>query len=205
MRRPFFLLLLIALTTIACHKKDSHHHGVMDKIRSNEQAYQKDSAEIQDLASSGQLEKIEKNGHRFFVQKRSTQLTSYSCTECHNKPVSALQTEGLGKKAHWDIELVHAENKVMNCATCHNYESMNELKSLTGEEISFDQSFALCGQCHSKQEQDWLGGAHGKNLSGWGHARVSKMCTECHNPHSPAFEKRWPSRFNAQMLSERNK
>jgi nitrate/TMAO reductase-like tetraheme cytochrome c subunit len=66
-------------------------------------------------------------------------------------------------------------------------------------------SYQLCAQCHNSQVKDWVGGAHGKNLSGWKSARVSKLCVECHNPHSPALDKRWPSRYNSQMVSQRNK
>ena len=107
------------------------------------------------------------------------------------------------QKAHWDIKLNHANSEVMNCATCHNGNDMNNLNALTGQNIDFNLSYKLCAQCHFSQFEDWKGGAHGKKVAGWAPPRASMTCVNCHNPHSPGFEKRWPVQFNTQTLEER--
>jgi len=134
----------------------------------------------------------------FFTEKRKTGLTSFPCANCHNQSMATLQVNQKPdtKKAHWGIELVHANAAAMNCETCHSYQSMNQLKSLTGQMIDLDESFKLCGQCHSTQYKDWQGGAHGKQLNGWKPPRVATTCVSCHNPHQPAFPKRFPARLN---------
>ena len=114
-----------------------------------------------------------------------------------------MQSENL-KKAHWDVSVAHADLNTMNCVTCHNPENMDNLKSLTGNTIDFNASYKLCSQCHTKQFQDWKGGAHGKQIGGWAPPRASMTCVNCHNPHKPAFETKWPARFNTQTIKERN-
>jgi len=143
------------------------------------------------------------NDPHFYIKNRKNKIKLYDCKECHNKPISQLQTKNLGKKAHWDIELNHADTNTMSCLSCHSDNNMNNLQSITGKKIDFNLSYQLCAQCHTNQVKDWKGGAHGKNLSGWKTARVSKLCVECHNPHKPNFEKRWPARYNSKMVEER--
>ncbi len=132
----------------------------------------------------------------FFVLERASGITKFPCNQCHAKPLAALQADRADslRKAHWDIELKHAAATVMNCQTCHQVNNFNTLRSLTGQEIDFNHSYQLCGQCHSKQLSDWVGGAHGKRVGGWAPPRVVKTCVNCHNQHQPAWEKRWPAR-----------
>lgn len=140
----------------------------------------------------------------FLTEKRTLDLTSFPCTNCHNQPLAILQADRDPdlRQAHWDIHLIHAANSTMNCTTCHAENNMNSLASLTGEMISLDESFKLCGQCHSTQYRDWQGGAHGKQLNGWKPPRIAKTCVSCHNPHQPAFPKRFPARLNTNQLGE---
>jgi formate-dependent nitrite reductase cytochrome c552 subunit len=107
------------------------------------------------------------------------------------------------KKAHWNIKLNHADATTMNCRTCHSAPETDKLTSLTGKAIDFEHSYQLCAQCHQEQKKDWSGGAHGKRLRSWAPPRVSMTCVSCHNPHSPAFEPRWPATFNTQKGKER--
>jgi nitrate/TMAO reductase-like tetraheme cytochrome c subunit len=80
---------------------------------------------------------------------------------------------------------------------------MNNLNSLTAQSIDFNASYKVCAQCHSNQFEDWKGGAHGKKVAGWAPPRASMTCVNCHNPHNPGFEKRWPVQFNTQKAIER--
>lgn len=142
----------------------------------------------------------------FLIPERASQIQSFPCTNCHSKPIKQLS---LGRKenerkAHWDVTMVHGSSEVMNCMTCHNEANLDELTSLTNKQIVFDQSFKLCGQCHSTQYKDWVGGSHGKRLGGWAPPKIINSCTNCHNPHKPAFESRWPARLNTVSDSKTN-
>jgi len=136
----------------------------------------------------------------FFTSKRITELVSFPCQKCHNESLENLQMLQAhnAKKAHWDVEIIHAGSEVMTCSTCHNRNNLTTLQSLSGESIHIDESFKLCGQCHSSQYKDWQGGAHGKDIGGWRKPRISETCVNCHNPHNPSIEHRWPSRLNKQ-------
>ncbi len=151
------------------------------------------------------LSEIEGRETQFLVPSRAREISSFPCSNCHTKPLAQLKSEQVGKSAHWDISLVHANKLSMNCSTCHDMDKPNELTSLTKNSISFDHSYQQCSQCHSTQYKDWQGGAHGKRLRGWVPPRVVQTCVGCHNPHKPAFEKRWPSRLNtAKIKAEQN-
>jgi hypothetical protein len=96
-------------------------------------------------------------------------------------------------RAHWNVELKHAGEEVMACATCHLEGDTNQLRTLTNKPVSLDASYQVCAQCHSKQASDWAGGAHGKRVGGWAPPRVAKTCAECHNPHKPEWDQRFPA------------
>ncbi|TWO32736.1 cytochrome C [Seonamhaeicola sediminis] len=192
----------ISLLFFSCKHGEGEYHGVTDKIKAESENYHGVS-----LSSEAYLEGIEtieitEGGHTFLIPERKRHIKSYACTECHSKPLSQLQSKD-GKKAHWDIKLHHANENTMNCATCHDGNDMDNLKSLTGNSIDFNNSYNLCNQCHTKQFEDWKGGAHGKRIGGWAPPRASMTCVNCHNPHKPHFEKRWPARFNTQKIKER--
>ena len=146
------------------------------------------------------LSEIEGRKEQFLVPLRAREITSFPCNNCHSKPIAQLKKEQVGQAAHWDITLKHANKLSMNCSTCHDMDKPNDLTSLTANSISFDHSYQQCAQCHSTQYKDWQGGAHGKRLRGWVPPRVAQTCVGCHNPHQPAFEKRWPSRLNTERI-----
>lgn len=139
----------------------------------------------------------------FLTPVRQHELVSFPCSNCHTVNLDQLKSK-TAKKAHWDIELIHAPEGVMNCITCHQSNNLETLVSLSGQEVSFNNSQNLCAQCHSTQFNDWKGGAHGKAIGGWVDPRVSYSCVNCHDPHKTAFEPRWPARLNTVQLSEQN-
>lgn len=136
----------------------------------------------------------------FLTEMRSGSIAAFPCQNCHSIPLEQMTYSGENRKqrAHWDIQLQHSGTEVMECFTCHNRSNLDQLRSLSGHPISFDRSFELCSQCHTTQYKDWMGGAHGKNLSGWRPPRVAQTCVGCHNPHQPAIESRWPSRWTGR-------
>ena len=133
------------------------------------------------------------NQTTFAITKRTDHITQYPCGSCHTKPVEKPQQERISKRwSHLNIQLTHGQTTGMDCQSCHNYDNLQTLHLQNGQTTSFDHSYQLCRQCHFQQANDWAGGAHGKRLAGWRGKRVIKNCTDCHNPHAPAFDQRIP-------------
>lgn len=128
-----------------------------------------------------------------FVTKRTDHITQYPCASCHTKPVAKPQREGISHRwSHLNIQLTHGQTTGLDCQSCHNYDNFEQLQLQNGKTTTFDHSYELCRQCHFQQANDWAGGAHGKRLAGWRGKRVINNCTDCHNPHAPAFDQRIP-------------
>src|SRR3989338_283568 len=172
----FFAILLLAC--IGCGSE--HHMSLMEKI---ERAAPAAAAPATD------------SGVRLFsVLSRHDKLAHFPCRGCHTDGfnLSAAAKRPQERRSHWDVELRHAPADVMTCATCHDYRDLNHLNKNNGEAVSFDEPSAVCRSCHFQQFKDWSGGAHGKQFKSWTPPRVRYNCTPCHNPHRPAFQKRWP-------------
>lgn len=182
-------------------KQEGEYHSITDKIKANQKPYH-GNLSSEELLAGTDLMQITEGEHTFLIPERKGQIKSYACIECHSKPLSEMRGVD-GQKAHWDIKINHAAIETMDCTTCHNPDNMNNLKSLTGKNIDYNLSYKLCAQCHSRQFEDWKGGAHGKKVAGWAPPRASMTCVNCHNPHNPGFETRWPVQFNTQKVKER--
>ncbi len=156
---------------------------------------------------------VEQGETDIFVLARTGELTGYPCSECHVRPLADLRAESAatGQLAHWEITLNHAPPETMDCTTCHQPEAgagedgaagatsildisrVDQLLTLQGHNVPFDASYQVCAQCHTDQFNDWLGGAHGKQVGGWAPPRVMATCSTCHNPHAPQWDQRWPA------------
>jgi hypothetical protein len=132
----------------------------------------------------------------FSIVARTPRLTKAPCSSCHSVPIASMRWSGPGDivRAHWSIRLAHAPPEVMTCGTCHAPDTPGTLRTLTGTAVAIDHAYQVCAQCHSGQAVDWAGGAHGKRVGGWAPPRVAFSCAECHDPHRPALEPRWPAR-----------
>jgi hypothetical protein len=134
---------------------------------------------------------------KFKISDRLRNKEYWKCSGCHDgkKLKSRPQKRELFKE-HEDIKLEHILMKHGKedywCTTCHDTSRPDYLVDLRKQPIHFDQSFLLCGQCHSTVQRDWLFGAHGKRIGNWSGERVVLLCTECHNPHSPSIKKAKP-------------
>jgi hypothetical protein len=62
------------------------------------------------------------------------------------------------------------------------------LKLASGDLVSFETSYRLCGQCHGTIFRDWKAGIHGKRTGDWNGKKTYRLCVQCHNPHSPRFK-----------------
>jgi nitrate/TMAO reductase-like tetraheme cytochrome c subunit len=196
---------LISVLFQACGSNDHATHSTIEKIKSASKdsiTYEISRKDLIDDTYLIMAEDVVGNS-LFLIPSRSHELTNFPCKNCHNVGLDELHSQNPEvKKAHWDIEFVHADQAVMNCLTCHNNENLESLVSLNRKAVSFDNSQNLCAQCHTTQFADWKGGAHGKALAGWVDPRVSYTCVNCHNPHKPAFQSRWPARLNTVKFSE---
>ncbi len=129
--------------------------------------------------------------HPFEVRLRTPAIDAFPCTSCHDGPVT------FGDRAdeeHADVQPVHPSDLAGQCGACHAAVDPARLSLNTGETASLDEAYRLCAQCHYAQGDAWAGGAHGKRLVAWSGPRVVMSCTECHDPHEPAFAPRIPFR-----------
>jgi len=194
----------ICLFVISCKHNEKKYHNVMEKIEGESVNYKAPSVSSSMINAEIKTVLVEEGETAFLIPERKSQISSYNCVECHTEPLRVLKQKQADKKAaHWDIKLNHANPETMNCTTCHTSNDMGNLHSLTSSTIDFNYSHKLCSQCHQKEFKDWKGGAHGKQLGGWSPPRLSNTCVNCHNPHTPQFEKRWPARFNTEKVKER--
>ncbi|WP_460190144.1 multiheme c-type cytochrome [Urechidicola sp. KH5] len=196
------LSLLTVLSSCKKNHGDHDYHSVIDKFKHEGENYHGVDLSSDSFYAEYDLMQVSENGQVFYIPERKSKIKSFECTECHIKPLNQMKM-GEGQKAHWDIEIVHANAQTMNCTTCHNGENLNELQTFTGSKVDFNNSYNVCSQCHNQQYKDWTGGAHGKSMGSWAPPRASFTCVNCHNPHNPSFESKWPARFNTQMLKER--
>lgn len=192
---------LLGLVSCKQHT-ESEYHGLSDKIKAESKNYHGTSISSESYIGDIKTIEVTEGEHSFLIPERKSQIKSYACNECHSKPLDQIKSKDL-KKAHWDIIMLHADQKTMNCASCHDGGNMDNLKSLTGASIDFNKSYQLCSQCHSPQFEDWKGGAHGKNIGGWAPPRAASTCVNCHDPHQPQIASKWPVRFNTQKVKER--
>jgi hypothetical protein len=111
-----------------------------------------------------------------------------TCNDCHR----IIDTGPAPRKnllQHTDIQLQHGLND--GCLNCHDKEDRDKLVLRGGRTIPFTQTQLLCQQCHGPTYRDWQRGMHGKTLGRWDERRGPLrrlLCTECHDPHAPAFE-----------------
>ncbi len=185
-----FTLVALAFIFSAC-SHHNEHHGVMEKIKSNDTEFKGVETTSDRFTNHIKTIEITEGNHSFLIPERKSQIQSFECSSCHTTDLEHMKSEN-GKRAHWDISINHANADVMSCLTCHNSNDMNTLNSITRQSVDLNLSYKVCMQCHTTQFEDWKGGAHGKKLGGWSTPRVSNSCVNCHNPHSPSHEKRWP-------------
>ncbi len=110
------------------------------------------------------------------------------CMECHALfENDKMMPAGLGR--HDDIVMDHGINTY--CFSCHDVAHRDRLAMEGGKTVGYDQVPQLCGKCHGPTWRDWQQGIHGKTIGSWrgGDERQHRYtCTDCHDPHTPAFK-----------------
>jgi hypothetical protein len=121
----------------------------------------------------------------FFVPSPPFTVGIFPCSECHDDmEVNTTRRELVD--FHEDIVLKHAEEQRW-CLDCHNPDNRDKLRLASGELLSFEKSYSLCGQCHGTIFRDWKAGVHGKRTGFWNGKKQYRLCVNCHNPHQPKF------------------
>ncbi len=124
------------------------------------------------------------------------------CYACHekNKPLKLkLDAEGnvIVPKEHDDIVMGHGRHhRNNNCFNCHDETNLELLQTRDGRHLKLVDSPPLCGSCHGPTYRDWEAGVHGRTSGYWKRDAGPidrKVCTSCHNPHSPPFPGRAPA------------
>lgn len=199
MRRSIILSLVVITSVVffplsGCDTV-SDHRGVNELIKKAESPLEENDKTAVFPPESLVLVQEKFNGNRFFTQTRKDKIERFQCSSCHNK--GEVTINEAREAAHGTIILQHAAARTPDaCDTCHDLEDRDLLKTGTGQKIDFDHSYQMCGTCHFRQKEDWIGGAHGKRIYNWEGKRAVFNCTTCHNPHSPRFTKRWPATFS---------
>lgn len=186
------VLVALCLSSCATHETG----GVVHQVKEHNEANNNGGARIDSAFDNDSLIPVDLKGHKFATRSREASIDKFPCQRCHKVPLAQMKHDGKDGKprAHWNVKLKHAEQQVMACSTCHLEGDLNQLKTLNNKPVALDASYQVCAQCHSKQSTDWAAGAHGKRVGGWAPPRVSKTCAECHNPHTPAWDHRYPAR-----------
>lgn len=128
----------------------------------------------------------------FTVVPRKEHLALFPCSQCH-KVLPLNTTPRKLVAAPHPAALNHGKGRVW-CLDCHQGTDRDVLHTVGGKKVDFDESYLVCGQCHSARQRDWTFGAHGKRVQGWQGERQLYACTHCHDPHNPVIQPRTPSK-----------
>lgn len=121
----------------------------------------------------------------YFVPPPPFSEDIFPCSDCHaDMEVNTTRRE---LDYHENIVLRHAEEQRW-CLDCHNPADRDKLRLASGQLISFEESYYLCGQCHGTIFRDWKAGVHGKRTGMWNGKKQYRLCVHCHSPHQPRFK-----------------
>ena len=110
------------------------------------------------------------------------------CNACHGR-MKVNYTPRVLKYApeNHQFELKHGDGKFW-CLTCHDPADRTKLRLFNGSKVPLSDPVPLCGQCHGPIYRDWKEHIHGRWVGSIENAKPDVICTDCHNPHDPAFK-----------------
>lgn len=139
-----------------------------------------------------------------------------NCFICHAYwvPIPRTEQNSEPRFAHANITLNHGKND--RCYNCHMISDRNKYVADDGTGIIPQLSEKLCARCHGLIYDDWLMGTHGKWTGKWLVSekgdRTSYSCTQCHDPHDPAFTYKtiapppiWPDKYIRTKVDDSHK
>lgn len=176
MLRNSFIGWVAILVLAGCSKEPEHTYS---------EPLEQGEYDRQELIAEHHAEAVEMPGYsHVFVAGPETERMN--CARCHKPGQEPYRDKSFppGQDAHWGILVHHAGD--MDCFSCHMEEDPAELLTVVADDATMETAYLHCGSCHETQLESWLGGAHGKRLTGWNGVRIIENCTACHNPHDPA-------------------
>ena len=132
---------------------------------------------------------VDKNGQVIQLNPRALPERHNECQFCHTKKNRAYMSSKTNPTLEHSEKSARHGKVDMACQSCHNINNSNYLRSSTFAEASFENSSAVCSQCHAREYRDWRRGIHGKRLGNWNGEKVQFNCIDCHSPHSVNFKK----------------
>ncbi len=123
----------------------------------------------------------------------TTQVAGYKkdCMDCHSLFKSRAKTP-FAMFQHKEIQQAMDHGINTRCYNCHDLERRDRLVLDDGALVSFDEVERVCAKCHGTTYRDWQRGSHGKTMGYWNKSlgKPDRLtCTQCHDPHAPAFDK----------------
>ena len=117
-----------------------------------------------------------------------------SCSTCHSTRAAQVATVSTAQlnEFHEGLQYTHG---AVSCLSCHNAANYDTLKKADGVAVPFVDTMQLCAQCHGPQHRDYQHASHGGMNGFWDLGRGPRQrntCTDCHDPHSPAFQRVTP-------------
>ena len=192
--KSIYQILLVFIILFSPILAFSSSSGVNEKIKQAQAPYEKVMEPPITIPVNTVKVLVPYQGGDFYTQTRKDQIERFQCSSCHNN--KEVMIRNAAKISHADKKVVHGGKEPLDCNTCHSKENRDFLTTSKNRTIDMDHAYTLCGECHFRQKKDWIGGAHGKPVSHWAEERVVKNCTDCHDPHSPRFAKRWPATYS---------
>lgn len=110
------------------------------------------------------------------------EIVEIECATCHGLPRDTQPAS-----IHSSLTVTHGE---LTCNMCHSQGDRSTLHLADGSEVLFEDTRTLCAQCHGPQNRDYKNGSHGGMSGHWDLSqgpRVRNDCTNCHDPHRPAY------------------
>jgi hypothetical protein len=117
-----------------------------------------------------------------------------SCATCHSvlKPAD-LTVDASRAQFHKGLQVTHGN---ISCRACHDRTNFDQLALADGTAVPFTEVMTLCSQCHGTQARDYHNGSHGGMTGHWDRTKGPQHrngCTDCHDPHAPAFPQVTPA------------
>lgn len=118
-----------------------------------------------------------------------------ACSSCHTQrtPNPATRDGAALTQFHQGLTMAHGN---LTCLSCHDGRDYDGLRLVDETPVSFPEVMTLCRQCHGPQFRDYQHGAHGGMTGYWDLTkgpRTRNACTNCHDPHAPAFQAMLPA------------
>jgi hypothetical protein len=117
-----------------------------------------------------------------------------ACSTCHTTRAPNLEAHAGGDLDEFHQGLAYRHGG-QSCLSCHNATNYDTLRRADGTALDYANTIQLCAQCHGPQHRDFVDGLHGGMTGYWdltAGPRERKTCTNCHDPHAPAFPRVQP-------------